>query len=127
MALSDRSDNETLLFRGAAMRRYYVFKGRPERHGFAGDPDLIITSDRTGGNLPERRSGSWKFLRAITLIPGSSSGVIGSHDSAMDAIGQKGYCQIALQNLDMEIRRSPLGEGKLSGPQFRRADRVNEC
>ena len=84
------------------MPRYYVFKGNP--CGFVEDPELIVTADRTGGNLPERRSGSWKFLRAITLIPRSSDSVIVSHDSAMDAIAREGYYRI-LKDPDLEIRR----------------------
>ena len=86
------------------MPRYYVFKGNP--CGFAEDPELIVTADRTGANLPERRSGAWKFLRAITLIPRSSDSVIVSHDSAMDAIAREGYYQIT----DLKIRRRSRAE-----------------
>jgi hypothetical protein len=81
------------------MPRYYVFKGSP--CGFAKDPDLIVTADQTGAYLPNRGSGSWKFLRAITLIPKSSDSAIISHDSAMDAIEREGYYRI-LKVLDLK-------------------------
>jgi hypothetical protein len=84
------------------MPRYYVFKSSP--YGFAKDPDLIVTADKTGANLPKRGSGLWKFLRAITLIPKSSDSAIVSHDSAMDAIEREGYYRI-LEAPDLKIRR----------------------
>ena len=107
MVLSDGFDNQTAWLRGAAMPRYYVFKGGP--CGFEEDPELIVTADRTGANLPERRSGAWKFLRAITLIPRSSDSVIVSHESAMDAIAREGYYQIT----DLKIRRRSQAEDHL--------------
>jgi hypothetical protein len=50
------------------------------------------------------RSGSWKLLRAITLIPRWGDSVIVSHDSAMDVIAREGYYRI-LKDPDLEIRR----------------------
>jgi hypothetical protein len=98
------------------MPRYYVFKGGP--CGYAEDPELIVTADRTGANLPERHSGSWKFLRAITLIPRSSDSVVVSHDSAMDAIAREGYYQIEREIPDLKIRRRSPAED-----QFLRSSR----
>ena len=90
------------------MPKYYVFR---KRYG-TGDTALMVTADGTGVNLPNRHPSTWKFLRAITLIPGSSDSVIVSHDSAIDAIAQEGYYRIPLQNLDAKIRRL-LGRGQL--------------
>ena len=84
------------------MPRYYVFKGGP--CGFAEDPELIVTADRTGAKLPERRSGSWKFLRAITPIRRSSDSVIVLHDSAMDAITREGYYRILREIPDLKFK-----------------------
>jgi hypothetical protein len=113
VVLSDRSDNRRRWLRGAAIARYYLFKGRSRRYGLAGDSDLIVTSDRTGASLPKRDAGSWKFLRAITLIPGSSNRVIGSHDIPMATIAHQGYYRIPIRNLDVKIRRAPLSGDQL--------------
>ena len=92
------------------MPKYFVFKSTPGRHR-TGHTALTVTADRTGVNLPGQRSGPWKFLRAVTLIPGSSDSVIVSHDSAIDAVAQEVYYRIPSQNLDVKIRRLPLSRG----------------
>ena len=76
------------------MPTYYAFKGTLGRQRVTSDTALIVTDDRTGEKLPERRLGSWKFLRAITLMPKSGDGVIVSHDGAMAAIAKEGFYQV---------------------------------
>ena len=71
-----------------------------------------MTDDRTGKKLPKRRSVSWKFLRAITLIPKSGDRVIVSHDGAMAAIAQEGFYQVPSRDVDLEIRLFSLGKGQ---------------
>jgi hypothetical protein len=73
---------------------YYAFKGAPGRQRVKSNTALIVTDDRTGEKLPKRRLGSWKFLRAITLIPKSGDRVIVSHDGAIIAIAQEGFYQV---------------------------------
>jgi hypothetical protein len=88
-------------------------KADREDTGWRETPDLIITSDRAGANLPKNHAGSCKFLRAITLIPGSSNCVLGSHDIPMATIAHQGHYRIPMRNLDVKTRRSFLGGGQL--------------
>jgi hypothetical protein len=92
------------------MPTYYAFKLGRQR--VAPDTALIVTDDRTGEKLPKRRPGSWKFLRAITLIPKSGDRVIVSHDGAMTAIAKEGFYQVPSRDADFEIRHFPLGKDR---------------
>lgn len=94
------------LFCGAPNAKYYVFKATSGRHWTEGTA-LIVTADRTSADLSSQSWGSWKFLRAITLIPGSSDSVIVSHDDAISAIAQEGYYRIP------EGRRLAAGRSQL--------------
>ena len=66
---------------------YYIFRGTT---GTA----QIVTSDKTGANLPKHSVGSWKFFREVELNRGSSGTIGPSHDEAIDAIERDGYFKI---------------------------------
>jgi hypothetical protein len=105
------------------MPTYYAFKGTLGRQRVTSDTALIVTDDRTGEKLPERRLGSWKFLRAITLMPKSGDRVIVSHDGAMAAIAKEGFYQVPSRGVDLEVRHFSLGKGQFirsSGTPSRR-------
>jgi len=93
------------------MSKYYVFKGVPGR--LAPHAVLIVTADRTGASLPKRRSGSWKYLRTITLNRGSSDAVIVSHDRAIEAITREGYYRTILPDDPRATDRGALSGLKI--------------
>jgi hypothetical protein len=98
------------------MPTYYAFKVTLGRQRVTSDTALIVTDDRTGEKLPKPRSGSCKFLRAITLIPKSGDKVIVSHDDAMAAIGQKGFYQVPSRYARFGNKTLPLGQRSFAGP-----------
>ena len=72
------------------MPKYFIFKG-------ANGTGMVISADRAGANLPKRRLGRWKYLRAADLTPGSV-GTRYKHKDVIDAIERDGFYVLFSEN-----------------------------
>jgi hypothetical protein len=58
---------------------------------------MVISADRAGANLPKRRLGRWKYLRAADLTPGSV-GTRYKHKDVIDAIERDSFYVLFSEN-----------------------------